>query len=118
MVVHLGPEDHFVIAALSPAKAAGHPGFEKDRASFHIPARREIPRHCKEVVENRFRMLLQWRRLAAKKASPEGVMRIPHIDRCDVRQLMIVEREEAFAGREGLHRQRQGCNVEKDHVGW
>ena len=61
-------------------------------------------------------MLLQRHRLAAEEIAPEGVARVPHVDRSDVRQLMIHQREKALARREGLHRQRQRCDIEQHHV--
>ena len=97
MVMHLGAEHHLVIAALGAAKPAGHPGFVEDRASFHVPARRQVPGAGEEIVEDRFRVLLQRHRLAAEEMPPEGVAAVPHVDRADVRQLMVHQRVEAFA---------------------
>ena len=116
MIMHLGAEHHLVIAALGAAETAGHPGFEEHRASFHVPARGEVPGARQEIVEDRFRVLLHRRRLAAEKVAPESVVRIPDVDRRDVRQLMVVEVKKRSPGRERLHRQRQRSDIEKDHV--
>ncbi len=116
VVADLGPEHHLVIGALGTAKAARHPGFEEHRTAFHVPARGQVSRACQEVVEDQFRVLLEWRRLAAQEPAPERVLLVPHVDHADVRQLVVGQRVEALAGREGLHRQRQGRDVEQHHV--
>src|SRR5207302_972087 len=113
-----GAEDHLVIAALRAAESAGHPGFVEDGASFHVPARGEVPGAGQVIVEYRFRMVLKRHRLAAEEMAPERVARIPHVNCSDVRQLVVHKREEALARREGLHRQREGRYIEQDHVAW
>ena len=116
LVAHLGAEHHFVIGALGAAEPARHPRFEEDRASFHVPARGQVPGAGQEIVEDRFRMLLDRRRLAAEEPPPEGILAVPDVDRGDVRKLVVGQREKALAGRKGLHRQRQRSDVEQDHV--
>ena len=54
--------------------------------------------------------------LPPRKRRQNASLRIPHVDRGDVRELVIVEGEEALAGREGLHRQRERRDVEQHHV--
>ena len=61
-------------------------------------------------------MLLDRHRLAAQEAAPEGVALVPHVHRRDVGELVVGQREEALARREGLHRLRQRRDVEQDGV--
>ena len=61
-------------------------------------------------------MLLQRHGLAAQEVAPARIARVPHVDGPDVRQFVIHQREKALAGRESLHRQRQGRDIEQDHV--
>ena len=74
-----------------------HPGLEEDGAAFHVPARRQVLWAGQEVVEDRFRMLLDGHRLAAEEAAPGCVLAVPHVDGRDMGELVIGEREEALA---------------------
>ena len=116
MVADLGAERHFVIGALRAAEAPRHPGFEKHRRAFEVPARDVVPGGGEEIVEDRFGMLLNRHRLAVQETPPEGVLAVPHIHRRDMRQLMVDQREKALARGKRLHRLRQRRDVEQDGV--
>jgi hypothetical protein len=54
--------------------------------------------------------------LAVEEFAPPGVLLVPHVHGRDVRKLVVVEREEALARRERLHRQAERRDIEQDGV--
>ena len=51
---------------------------------------RQVPGAGQEIVEDRYRVLLERHRLAAEEVPPEGIARVPHVDRADMRELVVI----------------------------
>ncbi len=117
VVADLGAEHHLVIGALSAAEAAGHPGLHEHGAAFEIPARHRGARRGEIVVEDRLGVIGDRQRLAVEDAAPPSVRTVGDVHGRDVDELVVHQREEALARAEGLERDVDRRDVERQRVG-
>ena len=115
-VPYLGAEHHLVITALRAAEAAGHPGFRENGDALEVPARRRFARRRQVLVQDRFRVFVGRKHLAAEELarSPVGCSRLVHRRYMD--ELMVHQRVHALRGCCGFKRQRDRRHVDNDRV--